>query len=123
MSDPSGMLLRMAEMHLSATDFRVHLKDWANQVAGGGEAVIFNRHGFSMAALISWQDYQVFAQLKKKEKGKVPREDPDLLDVAQVERIYEETYHQMDEESIAWRSKALLSLWKRGRRPKSEPKA
>jgi len=113
----------MAEMHVSATDFRVHLKDWANQVAGGGEAVIFNRHGFDMAALISWEDYKVFARQKKKEKGKVPKEDPDLLDVAQVERIYEETFHQMDDESIAWRSKALLSLWKRGKRMSWEPPA
>ena len=108
------MLLSMAEMHVSATDFRVHLKDWANQVARGGDAVIFNRHGFSMAALISWDEYQDLARTKKREKGKVPKEDPDLLDAGQVKRIYEETGHQFDDETIAWRSRAFLSLWRRG---------
>ena len=36
----------MAELHVSATDFRVHLKELANSVASGGEAVVMARHGF-----------------------------------------------------------------------------
>ena len=111
----------MAEMHVSATDFRVHLKDWANQVARGGEAVVMVRHGFDMAALISWEDYQKWARLKSRERGKVPLEHPDLLDTAEVERIYEETRDATDDATLAWRSKALISLWARKPRGKPSP--
>ncbi len=81
----------MAEMHVSATDFRVHLKDWANQVARGGDAVVMVRHGLDMAVLISWQEYQEFARLATAIEKSRPVEEPDEMDLDLLERIYEET--------------------------------
>src|SRR5438477_11343654 len=72
---------RMAEMHVSATDFRVHLKDWANQVARGGNAVVMVRYGIDLAVLISWQEYQEFARLAAsiEKGGRV--EEPDAMEI------------------------------------------
>jgi len=109
----------MAEMHVSATDFRVHLKDWANQVARGGDAVVMVRHGLDMAVLISWQEYQEFARLAAAiEKGR-PVEEPDEMDLDLLERIYEETAGAADDETLGWRSKARISI--RSRRARAPP--
>jgi antitoxin (DNA-binding transcriptional repressor) of toxin-antitoxin stability system len=46
----------MTELLVSASDFRVHLKDLANDVAAGRERVVMARHGHPMVALVSQQD-------------------------------------------------------------------
>ncbi len=46
----------MTELLVSASDFRVHLKDFANDVAAGRERVVMARHGYPMVALVSQQD-------------------------------------------------------------------
>ena len=39
----------MPELLVSASDFRVHLKDLANDVAAGRERVVMARHGYPIA--------------------------------------------------------------------------
>jgi hypothetical protein len=46
----------MNEVVVSASDFRVHLKDLANDVAAGRQRVVMERHGHPMVALVSQQD-------------------------------------------------------------------
>jgi prevent-host-death family protein len=116
----------MAELHVTATDFRVHLKDWANQVARGGEPVVMARHGLDMAVLISWEDYQLLLKLKghaKKGEGEVARfEHPDAMPVEEVQRIYAATAGATDPRTQAWRGKAFVSLRARtGAYPPPDP--
>jgi len=111
----------MAETYVSATDFRVHLKDWANQVASGGEPVVMARHGFDMGVFISCDDYRKLARIKANEKGKEIRVLPEFLDEAQVVRIYEQTQGARDDETIRWRARALIWLGTRKRGPPPQP--
>lgn len=63
----------MAEIRVSATDFRVHLKDLANHVATSGDSVVMERHGQRMGVLVSWEDYQLLLRHKP---GKNPKAAP-----------------------------------------------
>jgi prevent-host-death family protein len=109
----------MTEIVVTATDFRVHLKDLANQVARGGDPVVMSRHGFDMVVMISWDDYQRWSRLDPRKRRKPPLEHPDQMDAAEVERIYEETKDATDPATSEWRRKALLSLW--ARQPRGKP--
>jgi prevent-host-death family protein len=109
----------MTEIVVTATDFRVHLKDLANQVARGGDPVVMSRHGFDMVVMISWDDYQRWSRLDPRKRRKPPLEHPDQMDAAEVERIYEETKDATDSATSEWRRKALLSLW--ARQPRGKP--
>ena len=108
-------------MYVSASDFRVHLKDLANQVARGGDPVVMSRHGFDMVVMISWEDYQRWSREKPRERDKVPDAHPDHMDAAEVERTYEKLKTSDDPVVQRWCSKALLSLWVRKRHQAPEP--
>jgi hypothetical protein len=54
----------MTELLVSASDFRVHLKDLANDVAAGRDRVVMARHGFPMVALVSQQDLNFLRRYK-----------------------------------------------------------
>ena len=98
-------------MCLSATDFRVHLKVWLNQVAGGGAPVVVVRHGFDMGVMIGLREYQEFKEWKRRQRGevRVPDEHPDNLPIEEVERIYRQTAGFTDERTMRWRGRAYLS--------------
>jgi prevent-host-death family protein len=117
----------MTELHVTATDFRVHLKEWANQVARGGEPVVMARHGFDMAVLISWEDYQLLCKLKglaEKGEREVTRfEHPDAMPVEEVQRIYAATAGAADLRTQDWRGKAFVSLRARTGAYPAEPPA
>ncbi len=50
--------LAMPELCLSASEFRIYLKDLANQVAAGEQRVVMARHGHRMVALVSQEDLE-----------------------------------------------------------------
>ena len=116
----------MEEQHMSATDFRVHLKTWLNQVAEGGAPVVVVRHGFNMGVLVDWQEYREFQEWKRRNSGVVlaPDEYPDNMPIEDVERVYQETAASTDERTQRWRGRAYLSYKARtGRYPPGPPPA
>ena len=114
----------MSEMHVSASDFRVHLKDYLNQIAEGGLSVVVVRHGFNMGVMVGLQEYRAFEKWKRKQKGEfvVPDGHPDDLPIEEVERIYKETAKATDEPTLWWRGQACMSIRLRtGRYPDGGP--
>src|SRR3954466_13036900 len=98
----------MDEMRVSATDFRVHLKDLGNHVARGGAAVIVSRHGLELGVFINTDEYAEFlewrgARAEAGEPVEVPTEHPDAMPIAEVERIYRATEGATDEQTVRWR--------------------
>ena len=114
----------MSEMRASASDFRVHLKDYLNQIAEGGVSVIVERNGFNMGVMIGLDEYRAFLRWKRREAGEVvvPDEHPDDLPVEEVERIYAATGSATDNATMWWRGQAIVSIRLRtGRYPKTGP--
>lgn len=104
----------MAEILVSATDLRVHLKDLSNHVASTGDAVVMERHGQRMAVLVSWEDYQLLLKHKpRKEKAAVTLEHPQDVQVEQIQRLYAQTARSQDPNVVDWRGKAGIVLWAR----------
>src|SRR5260370_30999411 len=95
----------MTETCVSATDFRVHLKDLANQVAEGNGSVVMARHGYKMVVMVSWDEYRAFLEHKRGAKG--PEKDvpataaasvlperlghPEAMALEEVTRVYQAT--------------------------------
>ncbi len=108
---------------VSASDWRVHFKDLANQVARGGAAVIVSRHGLELGAFINLDEYGEFLEWRSQRRGvrgavEVPSDHPDAMPVEEVERVYRETAAATDDATLRWRSRAYLSLRARtGRSP------
>jgi prevent-host-death family protein len=102
----------MNEMHVSATDFRVHLKEWLNQAAEGGAPVVVVRHGFNMGVMIGLQEYRDFQEWKRRKSGEVlaPDEYPDNMPLEEIERIYRETAPSTDERTMRWRGRAYVTF-------------
>ena len=115
----------MAEIRVSATDFRVHLKDLANHVAESSDCVVMERHGQRMAVLVSWEDYQFLLQNKPGKKRRAdPLEHPREMPLEKVQQIYAETAESKDPAVIDWRGKALMTIWVRtGTIPRPRPQA
>jgi prevent-host-death family protein len=119
----------MDELRVSATDFRVHLKDLGNQVARGGGVVIVSRHGLELGVFINLREYEEFRRFQEKQGGKnvapavvVPMEHPDHMPVEEVERIYNATAAATDSLTLRWRGWAMWSLKARtGRHPGGPP--
>ena len=114
----------MRQMQVSATDFRVHLKDYLNQVAEGGTPVIVVRHGFKMGALVDMQRFYAFLEWERGQSGEVtaPDVEPDSLSVEELEKAYVETARSTDDWTMRWRSRAFIVFTKRtGRMPKGDP--
>src|SRR5438046_9078603 len=91
MSDPFGRTRVMDEMRVSATDFRVHLKDLGNHVARGGAAVVVARHGLELGVFINKDEYAEFLKWRAgpaatKETGEVPEVPPEDVPIEEAER-------------------------------------
>lgn len=124
MSDPSGMLVRMREREVSATDFRVHLKDILNHVAEGGAPVVVVRHGYKMAGMVDLRRFYAFLEWERMQAGEVsaPNVEPESLSVEELEKAYVETARSTDDRTMRWRSRAFMNFARRtGRMPKGDP--
>ena len=101
----------MEETCLSATDFRVHLKVWLNQVAEGGAPVVVVRHGFNMGVMIGLREYEEFKRWKRRNEGEVvvPDDHPDNLPTEEIEKLYSQTAGATDDRTLRWRGRAYLS--------------
>jgi len=120
----------MDEISVSASDFRVHLKELANAVADGKQRVTMARHGYQMVALVSQED---LAYLRKHRPGMdaaarkaagIPAvlEHPENMPFEEVERLYHATKGTTDERLGRWREKAWLYIKLRtGNHPDDSP--
>ena len=115
----------MAVMRVSSSEFRVKMKDLANQIAEEQHRVIVTRHGGPMMVVIGEEDYQF---LRKHKPGPTPRvvpdpepdpfegiDHPDRMETADIERIYPLTEGIENEWIESWRIKARISLRLRNR--------
>src|SRR6267142_348816 len=120
----------MEEICMSASEFRVKLKDLANAVADGEQRVIMARHGYQMVALVSQED---LAFLRKHRPGPdvaarraagVPDilEHPENMPLEEVERIYKATKGTTSSYIEKWRGKAYIHIMLRtGKPPGDDP--
>ena len=105
-------------MRVSATDFRVHLKDLGNQVARGGAAVVVERHGLELGVFINHDEYARFlawrgaqaGEAEVKEVVRVPPAHPEELPTEEIERIHDATDDATDEYTERWRRWARQTL-------------
>ena len=120
----------MDELCVSASDFRVHLKDLANNVAAGGQRVIMARHGFKLVALVSQEDlaflrkHRPGVEASAREAAGIPRvlKHPEYMAFEEVERLYRATNDMTDDDIENWRGKASVVIWlKTGKRPEVPP--
>ena len=118
----------MRVIEVSATDFRVHLKDLGNQVAKGEAAVVVARHGLELGAFVNLQEYEAFlkwsvAQNKdRKAVVEAPEEHPDDMPIEEVERVYRATKDATDDFTLRWRGRAFVSIRARtGKYPGDPP--
>ncbi len=124
------MLRGMEELRVSASEFRIYMKDLANHVAMGNAAVIVSRHGLPVGVWVNLQEYQAFREFQRKRAEQeraarggveVPDEHPDALPVDEVERLYRATAKATDDRTLRWRGKAWISLIARGRGSAVDP--
>ncbi len=126
----------MTETNVSASHFRVHHKEIANSVKAGNQAVIVERHGCQTFAVVSLEDLEFLRKHKYGEARRaVPKEasppeppemitliDPDSMPIELVEEAYELSNGTTDEDRIAWRGKACITIHlARGKRPEHPP--
>ena len=127
----------MTETNVSASHFRVHLKEIANSVKAGKQAVTVERHGCQMFAVVSLEDLEFLRKHKYGAAKKPPPEEvsppdlpemitlihPDSMPIELVEEAYDELSNgTTDEELIGWRIKAYYSIYgRRGKHPEHRP--
>jgi prevent-host-death family protein len=128
----------MTETTVSASHFRVHLKEIANSVKAGEEAVTVERHGCPMFAVVSMEDIEFLRRHKYGAAAAAsPREErapasaqakpiklihPDYMPLELVEETYELTNGSTDRDVMDWRGKAWLKIkLVRGKAPKHLP--
>ncbi len=126
----------MTETSVSASHFRVHLKEIANAVKAGKLAVTVERHGCRMFVAVSLEDFEFLLKHKYGQVEKpVPEEasppeppemitliHPDLMPIELVEEAYGLTNGTTDQDIIDWRSKAWRNIFdRRGKRPEHPP--
>ncbi len=110
----------MEELRVSASEFRIYMKDLANHVAMGNAAVIVSRHGLPLGAWVNLDEYRAFREYQENRRAKaqpvqLPDEHPDAIPVDEVERLYRATAMATDDRTLRWRSKAYISLTARRR--------
>lgn len=115
------MLRNMAEVHVSASELRIHFKDLANDVARGGDPVIVYRHGYEMVVMVSLSDYRKI-QSRKKAEPDAPRGHPDSMSTEDLEHWCAVTKGSTDPDTMMWRMKAERSLALRKAWPAAPPK-
>ena len=126
----------MTETNVSASHFRVHLKEIANSVKAGREAVTVERHGCQMFAVVSLEDLEFLRKHKCGAAKKPPPEEvsppeppemitlihPSLMPIELVEEAYELSQGTTDEQILEWRSKAWRTIFdRRGKPPEHFP--
>jgi PHD/YefM family antitoxin component YafN of YafNO toxin-antitoxin module len=119
----------MQETHVTATDFRTHLTDWANAVAARGERIVMSRHRFPMVALVSEDDLKFLRKHKplagEEQQGPAVEDLPhpsNIESVEELERIYEQLKGRNDVASLRWRGMAFVVLRARtGKYPQTLP--
>ena len=134
----------MGELCVSATDFRVHLKELANRVASDKHRIVMARHGLRMVALVSQEDLEFLRKHRpeaamstlveaspSEATGAEPLqpsvetarlEHPDSMEVEEVARIYRATLGATDPSTLRWRGTAYVVLKARtGRYPDESP--
>jgi prevent-host-death family protein len=108
----------MDEVCVSASHFRVHLKDLANTVAGGGQRVLVSRHGYPMVALVSQEDlaflrkHRPGLEAARRKASGIPEflEHPETMPFEEVERLYRITKGMTESRIAIWRGKAWLHI-------------
>jgi PHD/YefM family antitoxin component YafN of YafNO toxin-antitoxin module len=129
----------MTETTVSASHFRVHLKEIANSVKAGEEAVTVERHGCQMFAAVSLEDleflrrhkYGAAAAAPSPREARAPEParaetikliHPDYMPLELVEEAYEHTNGSTDRDVMDWRGKAWFKIKvERGKAPKHLP--
>jgi hypothetical protein len=128
----------MTETNVSASHFRVHLKEIANSVQAGKEVVTVERHGCRMFVAVSLEDFEFLRKHKYGEARKPPPEEvsppeppepemitlihPESMPIELVEEAYELSQGTTDPEIIGWRVKAFYSIYgRRGKHPEHRP--
>jgi len=124
----------MAEMVVSASEFRVFFKDLANSTAAEQDRLVVTRHGHKLVALVSQEDLEFLRKHKPQPtRHDVPEpiphitdglDDPETMETAEIERIFPTTTGSMDEDVIGWRVRARLVYRHRtGHFPADGPRA
>jgi prevent-host-death family protein len=118
----------MTETTVSASHFRVHLKEIANSVKAGEEAVTVERHGCPMFAVVSVEDLEF---LRRHKYGAAaapppPREErapePARAETINLIQPDEQTNGSTDKEFMVWRGDAWFKIKvDRGKAPKHLP--
>jgi prevent-host-death family protein len=121
----------MAEMVMSASEFRVRMKVVANSIAAEQHRVVVTRHGHPMVVVVSQEDYEFLLKHKPRPTPRPvpdPVEDvtegidhPDRMETADIERIYAATREHTDDYIVRWRGLAYIVLRARGRTPANRP--
>jgi prevent-host-death family protein len=132
----------MTETTVSASHFRVHLKEIANSVKAGEEAVTVERHGCPMFAVVSVEDFEFLRRHKygavtaaapppphREERAPEPARAetiklirPEYMPLELVEEVYEQTNGSTDRDVMDWRGKAWFRIKvMRGKAPTQLP--
>lgn len=122
----------MAVFKVSASEFRVKMKDIANDVAEKQDRVVVTRHGGRIFVAVCWEDYEFLEKHKSRPTprpvpepiedplGGIEIDHPDRMETADIERVYEATNGCADEGVLSWRYKAYVVLRSRGRTPREQ---
>jgi prevent-host-death family protein len=110
----------VAEIVVSASEFRVKMKDLVNAVAEEQHRVIVTRHGGRMMVVVSQEDFEF---LQKHKPQPTPRpvpdpvpdvtegiDDPEQMKLPDIERIYAATEGSEDEFVLSWRNRARIEM-------------
>ncbi|HZX97527.1 MAG TPA: type II toxin-antitoxin system Phd/YefM family antitoxin [Myxococcales bacterium] len=120
----------MAELCVTASEFRVHMKDYGNQVSSEQDRVVVARNGRRLFAVVSEEDLE-FLRKHKPNPRRAPVPDPvpaldipeplphpEAMKTDEIERVYALTTNVKDDSRIVWwRVQAYTVLRLRGRRP------
>jgi hypothetical protein len=124
----------MAELCVTASEFRVHMKMYGNQVSSDQDRVVVMRHDRRLFAVVSEEDFE-FLQKHKPNPQRAPVPDPvpgpdipdvldypDNMETDEILRIYNATENVVDDERILrWRGRAFLALCARKRQRERYP--
>jgi len=124
----------MAELCVTASEFRVHMKAYGNQVSSEQDRIVVMRHDRRLFAVVSEEDFEFLRKHKPKpQRAPIPDpvpapdipdvlEHPDNLRTEEILRIYDATTKMVDDERILrWRGLAFLVLGLRKLRPSHYP--
>jgi prevent-host-death family protein len=115
----------MTETTVSASHFRVHLKEIANSVKAGEQAVTVERHGCPMFAVVSLEDFEFLRRYKYGAAAPPPeRKAPEPARAETIELIQpdEQTNGATDKDILVWRGNAWFKVKAvRGTAPKHLP--